>query len=91
MPTVVEEAPENGAAKGKGKKIETKKEGGKKAGKNTPKLSKKEQILEANRQNMIKKQVESDRDKILFAAKVKDNVSYSRILFIYFFSRQFNF
>lgn len=75
MPVIAEsteEGSENGAAKGKGKKGGG---GPKKGGKNTPKLSKKDQILEANKQNMIKKQVESDRDKILFASKVKDNVS----------------
>ncbi|KAI6202421.1 hypothetical protein M3Y96_00946700 [Aphelenchoides besseyi] len=65
-------AEENGHARQKGGKDAKKQQAGKKAQK-APKLSKKDQILEANKQSLVKKQVENDKIKIQYATNVKTN------------------
>lgn len=85
LPTIKESeslpADENDAAD-KGKK---KGDGGKKGGNKTPKMSKKDQILEANKKTLKMKQIESDTNKIQYATKVKTNVS-----FVHPFNKRYN-
>lgn len=76
LPTVQEEEkPEEEADTKKGGKLSKGAKPAKadKKGAKTPKLSKKDQILEANKLVLIKKQVESDKVKIQYATKVKTN------------------
>ncbi|CAD5222230.1 unnamed protein product [Bursaphelenchus xylophilus] len=73
LPVLEEEEKKNGEDDKKGKKGAGGKGKNEKKGAKTPKLSKKDQILEANKLVMIKKQVESDKVKIQYATKVKTN------------------